>query len=140
MGRGAEHRHFRRYREHRTKQQSRLPTEGQHRVRQFRLHPEGWQAVPGRLTEPARAGGFDEPRNTLHESGDELVVTLTDTAHGLKITVRDLTTHESGFMVASAKNGFASVRWDPNGTNCAFATHNIPHDFHPTYATSSERT
>ena len=80
-------------------------------------------------------------RETLFMNpGDELVVTLTDTAHGLKITVRDLTTHESGFMVASAKNGFASVRWDPNGTNCAFATHNIPHDFHPTYATSSERT
>ena len=72
--------------------------------------------------------------------GDELIVTLTDTPHGLKITVRDLTTHQNGFMVASAANGFASVLWDPNGTNCNFATHNIPHDFHPTYATSSERT
>ncbi len=72
--------------------------------------------------------------------GDRLVVTLTDTPHGLKITVKDLTTHQSGFMVASAANGFASVLWDPNGTNCDFATHNLPHDFHPTYATSSELT
>jgi hypothetical protein len=79
--------------------------------------------------------------NTLFMNpGDQLVVTITDTAHGLKITVQDLTTGESGFMVASAANGFAEVLWDPNGTNCAFATHNIPHDFHPTYATSSEHT
>lgn len=79
--------------------------------------------------------------NTLFMNpGDDLVVRLADTEHGLKITVQDLTTGQTGFMVASAANGFASVRWDPNGTNCDFATHNIPHDFHPTYATSSERT
>jgi hypothetical protein len=72
--------------------------------------------------------------------GDELIVTLADTEHGLKITVHDVTTGQTGFMVASAANGFASVRWDPNGTNCDFATHNVPHDFHPTYATSSEHT
>lgn len=73
-------------------------------------------------------------------SGDELIVTLVDTEHGLKITVQDLTTGQSGFMVASGANGFASVLWDPNGTNCDFATHNLAHDFHPTYATSSEHT
>lgn len=76
----------------------------------------------------------------LMNGGDQLIVTLTDTAHGLEVTVQDLTTHQSGFMVASAANGFASVLWDPNGSNCDFATHNLPHDFHPTYATSSERT
>jgi hypothetical protein len=79
--------------------------------------------------------------NTLRMNpGDELIVTLADTEHGLKITVRDLTTGQTGFMVASGANGFASVRWDPNGTNCDFATHNLPHDFHPAYATSSEHT
>jgi hypothetical protein len=72
--------------------------------------------------------------------GDELIVTLADTAHGLKITVQDLTTRQSGFMVASKENGFASVLWDPTGTNCDAATHNLTHDFHPTYATSSEHT
>lgn len=73
-------------------------------------------------------------------SGDELIVTLADTPHGLKITVQDLTTRQRGFMVASKENGFASVLWDPNGTNCDPATHNLTHDFHPTYATSSEHT
>lgn len=79
-------------------------------------------------------------KTLLMNGGDQLIVTLTDTPHGLKITVRDLTTHQLGFMVASAANGFASVLWDPTGTNCDFATHNLPHDFHPTYATSSELT
>jgi hypothetical protein len=72
--------------------------------------------------------------------GDELIVTIADTASGLKVTVQDLTTGQSGFMVASGANGFASVLWDPNGDNCDFATHNLAHDFHPAYATSSEHT
>jgi hypothetical protein len=72
--------------------------------------------------------------------GDELLVTEEDTPHGLKITVKDLTTGQSGFMVASAANGFGQILYDPNGTNCDAATHNIPYDFHPMYATSSEQT
>jgi len=79
--------------------------------------------------------------NTLFMNpGDELIVTLRDTRQGFKVTVRDLTTGQTGYMVASAANGFAQVKWDPNGTDCAFATHNLPHDFHPAYATSSEHT
>jgi len=79
--------------------------------------------------------------NTLFMNpGDELTVTLADTPHGLKITIRDHTTGQTGFMVASAANGFAAILWDPNGTSCDAATHNLPHDFHPTYATSSEHT
>jgi hypothetical protein len=72
--------------------------------------------------------------------GDELLVTEQDTAHGLKITVKDLSTGQSGFMVASAANGFGQILFDPNGTDCDPATHNIPYDFHPMYATSSEHT
>jgi len=79
--------------------------------------------------------------NTLFMNpGDELLVTLADTQHGLKVTIRDLTSGQTGFMVASGANGFASILWDPNGSNCDFATHNLPHDFHPAYATSSEHT
>jgi hypothetical protein len=76
----------------------------------------------------------------LMNPGDELVVTLADTAQGLKVTVQDVTTGQTGFMVASGANGFASVKWDPNGNNCDFATHNQAHDFHPAYASSSEHT
>jgi hypothetical protein len=79
--------------------------------------------------------------NTLRmNGGDELIVTIADTASGLKVTVQDLTTGQTGFMVASGANGFASVLWDPNGTDCAFATHNLAHNFHPAYATASEHT
>jgi hypothetical protein len=76
----------------------------------------------------------------LMNPGDELIVTLADTPNGLKITVQDVTTGQTGFMVASGANGFASVKWDPNGTNCHFASHNLAHNFHPAYATSSEHT
>jgi hypothetical protein len=79
-------------------------------------------------------------KTLLMNPGDELIVTLEDTTQGLKITVQDVTTGQSGFMVASGANGFASVAWDPNGTNCDFGTHNLAHDFHPAYATSSEHT
>ena len=79
--------------------------------------------------------------NTLRMNpGDELIVTLADTEHGLKVTIQDLTTPGSGSMVASGANGFASVLWDPNGTNCDRPTHELKHDFHPAYATSSEHT
>ena len=79
--------------------------------------------------------------NTLFMNpGDELIVTLADTEHGLKVTVQDLTSGQSGFMVSSAANGFAEILFDPNGNNCDFATHNLPYDFHPMYATSSEHT
>jgi hypothetical protein len=98
--------------------------------------------VPFPAGSPSPLGPFVSTNDkTLRmNGGDELIVTIADTANGLKVTVRDLTTGQTGFMVASGANGFASVKWDPNGTDCAFATHNLPHDFHPTYATSSEHT
>jgi hypothetical protein len=73
-------------------------------------------------------------------SGDILRITLRDTSSGLNITIDDLTSGERGSMTASAANHFGEVRFDPNGTNCDPATHNIPTNFHPMYATSSEHT
>jgi hypothetical protein len=72
--------------------------------------------------------------------GDELIVTLADTDNGLMVTIQDLTSGGSGSIVASGANGFASVLWDPTGTNCDRSTHELKHDFHPAYATSSEHT
>jgi hypothetical protein len=84
---------------------------------------------------------FTVNANTLYMNpGDELEVSEFDTPHGLLIIVRDLTTGQSGFMVASAANGFGQILFDPNGTMCDAATHNLPYDFHPMYATSSEHT
>ncbi len=67
---------------------------------------------------------------------DELIVDLRDTSSGLQVTITDLTTGEQGSMVASAANGFGQVKFDPTATTCT----NIPYDFHPMYATSSEHT
>jgi hypothetical protein len=84
---------------------------------------------------------FTVNANTLYMNpGDQLEVLEFDTPHGLEIIVRDLTTGQSGFMVASAANGFGQILFDPNGTTCDAATHNLPYDFHPMYATSSEHT
>ena len=98
--------------------------------------------VPFPAGSPSPLGPFVSTNDkTLRmNGGDELIVTIADTVHGLKVTVKDVTTGQTGFMVASGANGFASVLWDPNGTNCDFATHNLAHDFHPAYATSSEHT
>lgn len=73
-------------------------------------------------------------------SGDDLRVSLFDTKRGLRVLVDDLTTGKSGSMTASAENQFGEVKWDPNGSDCAVGTHNIPTNFHPMYSTSSEDT
>ena len=69
-------------------------------------------------------------------SGDRLRVGFTDTANGLKVTINDLTSGQSGSMTASPANGFAQVKFDPNGTSC----NAIPYAFHPMYCTSTPKT
>jgi hypothetical protein len=79
-----------------------------------------------------------DPRKDLFMgSGDKLSVTIADTPHGLRINVHDLTAGTSGFMTASAANGFGMVKFAPYpSTDCT----NIPYDFHAMYATSSTAT
>ena len=45
-------------------------------------------------------------------------------------------TGQSGFMTASKANGFAQMKYDPNGTSCTA----IPYNFHPMYSTSTTKT
>jgi hypothetical protein len=78
----------------------------------------------------------DPNADLFMNSGDRLVVTLHDTAHGLRINIQDLSTGESGSMTTSAANGFGGVQFAPTGTTC----NNVPFDFHPMYSTSSEQT
>lgn len=78
----------------------------------------------------------DLTQDLFMNSGDTIVTSLHDTAHGLRIDIIDLTTHQSGSMTASASNGFGQVQYDPTGTSC----NNIPYDFHPMYSTSTEHT
>jgi hypothetical protein len=97
----------------------------------------------GRTTSPANpvqstTATFtpDLNRDLLMNSGDNLSVSLGDTAHGLRATINDRTTGATGSMTASAANGFGQVQYDPTGTSCV----NMPYDFHPMYSTSSEQT
>jgi hypothetical protein len=96
--------------------------------------PEGSSALVG----SAGFAGFVPTDNDslFFNSGDLLRIELEDTAHGLKISIHDLTTGEQGSMVASAANGFRQLLFQPNATLCT--TKAV--DFHPTYATSSEKT
>jgi hypothetical protein len=65
---------------------------------------------------------FIPNRHTLlMNPGDHLRITIKDTTAGLLTRVEDLTTGQTGFMVASAANGFQNT--DPNscaGTNFSF--------------------
>src|SRR6266487_5696006 len=78
----------------------------------------------------------DPTKDLFMNSGDRLTVTMHETAHGLKISIDDQTTGQSGSMTSSAANGFGQVKFEPTGTSCV----NIPYDFHPMYSTSSEKT
>lgn len=69
-------------------------------------------------------------------SGDQIQVTLHDTPNGLITVLNDTTTGKSGFMTASAANGFAQVNFQPKATTCT----ETPYNFHPMYSTSSEKT
>ena len=88
----------------------------------------------------------DPTRDLFMNSGDTIQVTMHDTVGttatngGLEIDLNDTSTGETGSMTASIDNGFAEVKFDPNGTNCDPATHNIPTNFHPMYSTSSPHT
>ncbi len=68
--------------------------------------------------------------------GDNVTVSLGDTAHGLKAVVVDNTRNTQGSMVASAANGFGQIKFQPTGTSCQ----EINYDFHPMYSTSSPQT
>jgi hypothetical protein len=75
-------------------------------------------------------------RDLFMNSGDHLSVAFRDTPGGVRVIIHDLTTGQSGSMTASAANGFAQVKFDPNGTSCTA----IPYNFHPMYATSTPKT
>jgi hypothetical protein len=61
--------------------------------------------------------------------GDVLQVSITDPPQGFTTTIRDLTTHQTGWMTASAANGFM----DTNIANCS----GNPFTFHAEYSTAS---
>jgi len=63
--------------------------------------------------------------------GDVLKVSITDPAAGFTTTVNDMTTGQTGFMVASAGNNFMNT----NLTTCA----GTPHTFHAEYGSALQQ-
>ena len=63
--------------------------------------------------------------------GDALEVSISDPPSGFTTVVKDLTTHQTGFMTASAANGFMN-------TNIADCT-GTPFTFHAEYSTAKQQ-
>ena len=75
---------------------------------------------------------FTPNRHTLMVNpGDTLVVSISDPAQGFTTVVRDLTTHKTGFMTASAANGFMNT----NIADCS----GTPFTFHAEYNTAKQQ-
>jgi hypothetical protein len=85
---------------------------------------------------PATGGNPTNPNVLFMRPGDNITVTMHDTAHGLRTILHDATTGQSGSMTASAANGFGQIKFAPRGSSCT----ELPYDFHPMYSTSSPQT
>ncbi len=97
----------------------------------------GKSTGPANPVQATTAGTYTpSPADLFMNNGDHLSVAFTDTHNGLKVTIKDLTSGQSGSMTASKGNGFAEVKYDPTGTSCT----PIPTNFHPMYSTSGPKT
>jgi hypothetical protein len=68
-------------------------------------------------------------KTLLINQGDVLEISITDPAQGFTTVIRDLTTHQTGYMTASAANGFMNTNINTcNGT---------PYTFHAEYNTAA---
>jgi hypothetical protein len=95
------------------------------------------QGPPGPVAFNAITSGKPNPKKDLFLApGDHYTVTMHDTSNGVQAIVNDTTSGASGLMTASAKNGFAQVKFAPKGTSCT----QLPYSFHPMYSTSTPKT
>lgn len=69
-------------------------------------------------------------------AGDDIAISIHDSAAGLVTELRDHSTGQSGLMTASTGNGFAQINFEPNAATCSQS----PYAFHTMYSTSSEHT
>jgi hypothetical protein len=90
--------------------------------------------VPAGPPSPQRTdvSTFTPNRHTLMMNpGDMLAVSIKDTKRGLLTQIDDLSTHRSGFMVASAANGFMNT----NIADCS----GTPFTFHAEYSSAQQQ-
>jgi hypothetical protein len=64
------------------------------------------QAPPNPVQSTLATFTPDATKDLFMNSGDRIIVTMHDTAHGLEIVIDDKTTGQHGSMTASAANGF----------------------------------
>jgi hypothetical protein len=93
-------------------------------------------APPAPLDQTLDSFTPDPTTDLFMDAGDELNVSIHDSAGGLVTKIDDLTTGKSGSMKASVANGFAQVNYEPNASTCT----QTPYAFHPMYSTSSRHT
>jgi hypothetical protein len=115
-----------------------LNTVGEESVNFAFITKNGRSTGPANPVDATTAGTYtpDKSKDLFMNSGDHLQVTITDTPNGVKVIINDLSTGHSGSMTASPANGFAQVKFDPNGTTCQAS----PYAFHPMYSTSTPKT
>jgi hypothetical protein len=80
---------------------------------------------------PDIATWFGNAQTLKMNPGDVLKVSITDPSSGFTVRVDDLTTGQSGFMQASASNGFANT----NISDCS----GNPHTWHAEYSSASQQ-
>jgi hypothetical protein len=96
----------------------------------------GRAQAPANPIQATNATYTPDPKQDLSmSSGDRIALTMKDSRGGLRIDVRDLTSHQSGFMTAGQANAFAQVNFRPKGVACTPR----PYDFHPMYSTASSK-
>ena len=86
---------------------------------------------PGRRARNWPTGERHAQRQTLEINSGDVLSCRSPTPAGFTARITDLTTGQTGFMVASAANGFM----DTNCKTCA----GIPHTFHAEYSTASQQ-
>jgi hypothetical protein len=101
-----------------TGQQNNAPCEnqvGEEYVNFAFITRNGVAQGPANPVDATTQGTFtpDPSKDLFMNSGDHLRVSFTDTPDGVRVFIYDLSTHQFGSMTASAANGFAEVKYDP---------------------------
>jgi hypothetical protein len=92
------------------------------------IQTNGVPAGPPAPQDPNAATFLGNAKTLKMNPGDVVTVAFTDPSSGFTVKIDDLTTHQSGFMQASAKNGFT----DTNMADCS----GNPFTWHAEYSTA----
>lgn len=95
------------------------------------------QGAPNPLQATAATDTPNPAQDLMMNPGDTVVLRMHDTSSGLRVDIKDVTTGQSGFMVASAANNFGQIAYAPAPSTACVVE---PYNFHPMYSTSTVQT